>query len=606
MVREREEEEILGRMKKDRTMHLTEYPARYSVRFRLLLAALLGFPIGLAVFLRVTVPSWGVFAQFDQLSLVERLSFVLKLLLPLISWVLAGGWVWIVFWVISLWLSDHATHSKISPSHRKEWSGQIEFSPPLQVAIRRSESLAARPIAIPPCFQLDPAYPFQVMSFKSLPPSFIATPAANPLPGGNADEEEKGEQPEHQEEQTANDERTAGRASKQARPSSDEVLPQQNGSVPSNFSEAFSFDASSNLPQPAPLITISLLKRVQVRLHPPQGPAREVKLRRGENGIRLIVLAYIVWRKGKPVDRDKILTYVFARGKRRDMDVDQLSEAFDAAKKYLREDLKKTASAVNKEAGQELISEQAISFFQNEPGFYWLHPVCRVEDLECIEQLYQTIRIARKDGLLDEKLDGSISPWIIEACQQLLQAYPGDFLEELIEKFPDEFGSWVREPSTLYRDYYLDALWILAAYERALSCNFFDEHLSAEQNEERRRHHQGKAAQLYYDYALYAINSRVDSKLKFAYRAGKDGERVIMSQRAIRRCVVLLGMMGKTDAIDQVYLTYKDKMSLLSEGHWKPEKETESDVIEAKRQTNAYRFSAQHTTSPELPEQHTA
>lgn len=350
---------------------------------------------------------------------------------------------------------------------------------------------------------------------------------------------------------------------------------------------------SSNLPpQSAPLMTISLLKRVQVRLQLPNGLTREVTLRKGEHGIRLILLAYIVWRRGKPVDRDKILTYIFARGRRREMEPSQLSEAFDAAKKFLREDLKRAIHAANKEAGQELIAEQAVGFFQHDPGFYRLHPCCRVEDLERIEQLYQTIHLARKEGLLDEKVDGSIPPWVVEACQQLLQAYPGDFLEELIEKFPDAFGSWVREPVTRYRDCYLDALWILATYEHALGQHYFDESLSTEQNEERRRHHQGKAAQLYYEYALFAINSRVDSKLKFAYRAGKDGERVVMSQKAISRCVILLGCMGKIDMIDQTYLTYKDKMSLLSEGQWKPEKETERDVMKAKGQMHVVRFFA--------------
>jgi len=350
--------------------------------------------------------------------------------------------------------------------------------------------------------------------------------------------------------------------------------------------------SSTLLPQPAPLVTISLLKQVQVRLHLPEGGCREVKLRRGEQGIRLLLLAYIAWRRGKPVERDKILTYVFARGRRRDMDPSQLGEAFDAAKKFLREDLKRTIHAVNQEAGRELISEQSVGLFQHESGFYWLHPSCRVDDLERIDHLSQTIRQARREGLLDEKADGSIPQEVVQACQQLLEAYPGNFLEELIEKFPDAFGPWVREPVTHYRDGYLEALWLLATYESALGQHFFDESLPPEQNEEQRRHHQGRAAQLYYDYALFAINSRVDSKLKFAHRAGKDGERVVMSQRAIRRCVTLLGSMGKTEMIDQVYLTYKEKMSMLSEGQWKPEKETESDVMNAKRRMHVVRFLA--------------
>jgi len=357
--------------------------------------------------------------------------------------------------------------------------------------------------------------------------------------------------------------------------------------------EEFSLHSSPCSAQTAPPVAISLLKRVSVKLLAPDGTTREVKLRRGENGIRLIMLAYIAWRQGEPVDRDKLLTYVIARGRRRDMNTDQLSEVFDAAKKYLREDLKRAINEMNRQAGRELIAEKTVDFFSNEPGFYWLHPSCRVVDLAEIEKDYQTIQLARKDGLLDEKLDGSLPEWVIEACQKLIGAYSGDFLEELIAKFPDEFGLWVREPFTFYRDRYLDALWIMATYESALGRNFFDEQLTAEQNEEQRRHHIARAAQIFYDYALYAINSKWDQKLKFAYRANKDGERVIMAPRALRRCVVELGKLGKTDTIDQVYLAFKERMSALSEGNWKPDRETESDVAEARRQTSAYRFSAQ-------------
>jgi hypothetical protein len=146
----------------------------------------------------------------------------------------------------------------------------------------------------------------------------------------------------------------------------------------------------------------------------------------------------------------------------------------------------------------------------------------------------------------------------------------------------------------------------MATYERALGRHFVDLSLTVAQNEESRRHHQARAAQLYGDYALYAINSRVDAKLKFAYRAGKDGERVIMSERAIRRCAVELGKIGKAEEIDQVYLTFKDKMQTLSEGNWKPQKETESDVAEAKKVTSAYRFSAQLPGGQDPPNQNPA
>ena len=118
----------------------------------------------------------------------------------------------------------------------------------------------------------------------------------------------------------------------------------------------------------APPVAISLLGELRVSLVAPNGMSRPVKLRGGANGIRLVLLASIAWRQGKPVDRDKVLTHVLARGRRRDMDTEQLGFAFDAAKKYVREDLKKAIVEFNREAGQELIAEKECDFFSTESG----------------------------------------------------------------------------------------------------------------------------------------------------------------------------------------------------------------------------------------------
>jgi len=186
-----------------------------------------------------------------------------------------------------------------------------------------------------------------------------------------------------------------------------------------------------------------------------------------------------------------------------------------------------------------------------------------------------------------------------KACQKLIEAYPGDFVQSLLERFPDEFGSWVREPFTLYRDYYLEALLIIATAESACGRNGYDEELSSAHNEEQRRRHSARAAQLFYDYSLYALKSVWDRKLKFAYRTGKDGERVVRAARAMRRCVVELGKLGQPDMIDQVYLAFKERMAILSEGNWKPDRDTENDVAEAKKTTSAYRFASQIATPPQ-------
>ena len=147
----------------------------------------------------------------------------------------------------------------------------------------------------------------------------------------------------------------------------------------------------------------------------------------------------------------------------------------------------------------------------------------------------------------------------------------------------------MREPYTLYRDYYLEALWVMGAYHSALGRVFVDEHSREEETLLQRRNHRGKAAHCFNDYAMYAVNSRVDSKLKFAHIVGKDGERVVMAARAIVRCVTELAELGKSDMIEQVYLVFKEKMATLSEGQWRPSPEMETEVWEAKKRAIAMR-----------------
>ncbi len=562
-------------------------------RTRLLIAGAAALASGLLALGFITIPAWKFLAQISLYSPFGRLSIIVKVFSPLICFVLAGGWTWIFLWiggnVLLPWVK----------SSRTSFQQEILLRPRIQLPSRQSEKtmpeqvLKEEPIAVPPLFQLDPTQPEQIAQLRPFFLPVTPPPAVNPAWSIAPSRGKQKEESDGEESEVTEGESIQATAAEHFLRSAGVDVPEQQNILHTDQPEKFSLRSSPCSDQAVPPVAISLLKRVSVRLLSPDGTTREVKLRRGENGIRLILLAYIAWRQGEPVDRDKLLTYVIARGRRRDMNTDQLNEVFDAAKKYLREDLKRAINEMNRQAGRELIAEKSVDFFSNEPGFYWLHPSCRVIDLAEIEKDYQTIQLARKDGLLDEKLDGSLPEWVVEACQNLIRAYSGDFLEELIAKFPDEFGLWVREPFTCYRDRYLDALWIMATYESALGRNFFDEQLTAAQNEEQRRHHIARAAQIFYDYALYALNSKWDQKLKFAYRANKDGERVIMAPRALRRCVVELGKLGKTDTIDQVYLAFKERMNTLSEGNWKPDKETESDVAEARRQTSAYRFSAQ-------------
>jgi hypothetical protein len=570
-------------------------------RTRLLIAGSVGLLIAAVVTDRIWVPTLGLLAQFSQFLPFVRAAIIIKLLSPLLSFLLAGGWSWVLLLLYERLLafqqrrestSRMATSRKLALQENRfhERSVIPQESATSEVSAEISER--ERPIAAPSLFQLDPTDSLQ---YAQLP--------VTPLPITNLAWPPEADQKENASGERLDDEEVAQciapltQAEQILQSEVIETSSQQQLEVPMQSRLADEARGNICLQKPEERfekrkpVTITLLKQIRAWVSADDGTTVEIKLRGGESAIRLIQLAYIAWRKGIAVDRDKMLTYVLLRGKRRDMNTDQLGEVFAASKRFLRRDLERAVEQLEKD-GHPISRE--VDFFSNEPGFYSLHPSCKVVDLETIEDYYRTIQTARKEGLLDEKLDGSLPSWVVEACQNLTRAYPGDFLQSLLEKFPEEFGSWVKEPVTLYRDCYLDALLILANYESALGKNYFNEDLSFEQNEEQRRHHTGRAAQLFYDYAMYAINSRWDRKLKFVYRAGKDGERVIRAARAIRRCVVELGKLGNPDMIDQVYLAFKEQMSMLSEGTWKPDKDTESDVAEAKaKTTSAYRFSLQ-------------
>jgi hypothetical protein len=120
-------------------------------------------------------------------------------------------------------------------------------------------------------------------------------------------------------------------------------------------------------------------------------------------------------------------------------------------------------------------------------------------------------------------------------------------------------------------------------------------HMSAEKDEARLRKQQeyfGRASQKYQSYAMYACNSKFDAKATFGAH-GEFGERVGMSERALRRCVVLLGATGRTDLVNQVWSAYYTQMKSLSDQRWQPSRETQADVQAAREQTSAYRFAAQ-------------
>ena len=431
-------------------------------RVRLLAAGCVGLLMALLATTRIMIPLLGEVAQFSLFSPFMRAVFLIKILSPVLSFFLASGWAW-VFLVGGERMISWG--GNIISSHQQNPVAQTQQVPQPDQRVAFVQNVSSgemnerkRRIAAPPLFQLDPTSPWHKAHLPMTP-----LPAINPAWAAMMDEED-----ERQTEQCVEEMIPLIPVEQAA------LIEKMEDSSPEPQEQEPTPEEKLSLPKPGEPaetirpVTLTLLKQVRVRVQADDGTTMDVKLRGGENAVRLLILAHIAWRKGEPVDRDKMLTYVLARGKRRDMTTEQLGETFDSAKRYLRQDLDRVVDALAKQ-GHPL--SQEIDFFENEPGFYRLHACCRVVDLEMIEEQYHIIQIARKEGLLDEKLDGTIPEWVVEACQKLIDAYPGDFLQSLIEKFPDECGAWVREPFTIYRDFYLDALLILANYESALGKN---------------------------------------------------------------------------------------------------------------------------------------
>ncbi len=100
-----------------------------------------------------------------------------------------------------------------------------------------------------------------------------------------------------------------------------------------------------------PLISIRLLKDVSMTINVPGGEYVVVPLTL--NAKRVQLLAYIAWRRGELIDRDKILEHVFGWGlSDEEASDDKLSERFESHKKLLRRKIREVViEHINKPAG---------------------------------------------------------------------------------------------------------------------------------------------------------------------------------------------------------------------------------------------------------------
>ena len=349
--------------------------------------------------------------------------------------------------------------------------------------------------------------------------------------------------------------------------------------------------------KPPVYVIINLLGEVSMTVQTPDGALR-LPVSLSGNTIRVQLMAYIAWLQGKKVNRDKLLEEVFGHGKAdEDATPRKLTDAFDSHRKLIRQDLRQTIGKLNEQAGHEVVPP-ALDIFANGQKLWWLAETCRVPDLEAVETFYRVMEQAENAG----QLANSIPEAVRDACESLIAAYRGDFLENLLRDHRYEFdpwaNSWVRKPFTLYRDYFLEALWWAGSYALLAGQALNDERDELQQQQQ--HSYYDRAARYYRTYAMRACSSRFDLKVSFGRPGREHGERIIMSERALRRCIMLYGAMGSTHMVDKVYSAYYKHIRRFSSDMWEPDPDTVKDLEAARSRTSAFRLQAQIMPSESL------
>jgi DNA-binding response OmpR family regulator len=90
------------------------------------------------------------------------------------------------------------------------------------------------------------------------------------------------------------------------------------------------------------------------------------------NAKRVQLLAYIAWRRGELIDRDKILEHVFGWGlPDEEATEEKLSERFESHKKLLRKKIREVAiEQINTPAGRQVIDPDVLDPFVSHSGFW--------------------------------------------------------------------------------------------------------------------------------------------------------------------------------------------------------------------------------------------
>jgi hypothetical protein len=353
--------------------------------------------------------------------------------------------------------------------------------------------------------------------------------------------------------------------------------------------------AGFNAAPPPWTLSVSLLKEVTVTLHTADGWSCRVPI--SPNAKRIQLLAYLAWRRGQNTSRGRILMEVFLPGLLKEKGLSdkefwrirhrskegkqlrkELGSKFDAHKQLLRQDIRAAVMRLNAERESAPLPTNLDPFEQRGQGWdrYWgLSSLWRVVDLETVEAQALIIQEGVNGLTFKEPVPESAKA----ACDALLAAYPGDFLEEVIRTYPEEFRpwttSWVCEAYRLYRDYYLKALWYAGEYEWRKGTASPDapawEYLE-------------RAAEFFRRYAFYACNSRRDPGVEFR---GAWVPRVFMSEEAICYSLTVYWAEGRVQDFEECKRAYMRHMERISRGAWKPGKDLQKILQETTSQERA-------------------
>jgi hypothetical protein len=280
-----------------------------------------------------------------------------------------------------------------------------------------------------------------------------------------------------------------------------------------------------------------------------------------------MLLVYLAVRQGTGVSREQLLVDVFGDGlPAAPEQLSKLAVPFQTHKKYLRTEVRKIVARANARAGREVLPPDLDILAHNGQGQWFLSPCCHVLDLERIEAQHRIIECTLHHGKNHRRQEVS------SACERLIEAYTGDFLQEFfttaldLRQLPEL--AWIREPYNRYRGYFLQALWYLAESSRLAGMRLPGQQSRCFE----------QAASLYFTYALTSCTT---------FTGKTTPERMILGERALARCCLLYGKLGKRDQLDTALNTYATHIEEVLGSHWEPNAALVQMIEQAKQDTTS-------------------